>query len=753
TPELLKETFNIKPSQVTDIKALMGDSSDNIPGVKGVGQKTAYSLIWEYETLDNIYEKLDILQASDKVKEKLRNDKEMAYLSKTLATIDINVKIEFDYKKCMISDINESKLYELFTKLEFSKFLTKYDFSKVNKTIDTITDTNNNVINVKEKILIDKYNIDKYLIKIKELFSQTKLSYLLNLAPDSNFSSILGLDKNILALYDANEDNIYILDLLSISSKDVIIQKEILNLLANSNSLKIGYNIKQDIRFLLSNLCDTISNFKFDIMIAYYLMDASRANYTIEYIIKDIYGIDINVLKDSPMQISLFDNLNEESEKDFLSQNDLLNISIYLKGIYFAHDEIIDKLKKLEMLNLFNNIEMPLAETLASMEHNGMYIDVSKLEEFNQEISSTLTRLEKEIYNIAGEEFNINSTQQLSNLLFEKLKLPTKRKIKSGYSTDKAVLDELESLHPIIGKIIEYRQIIKLKTTFVDGLKANIGNDGRVHTTFMQTVASTGRISSTEPNLQNIPSRLELGSKIRKFFVGENSCVIVDGDYSQIELRVLSHISHDENMINAFLNNIDIHKVTASQVFGVNLEDVTHEMRTKAKAVNFGIVYGISEYGLAKSISSTRKEAAIYIQNYLETYHGIRKFMKNIVIDAKDKGYVTTLLGRRRYIPEINNKNKNIEQFGQRVALNTPIQGSAADIIKLAMNKIYKELKNKKLKSKLIMQVHDELLIETFPDEIEVVKNIMYSAMEHIIVLDVPLNIDLNVGKSWYDAK
>ena len=405
------------------------------------------------------------------------------------------------------------------------------------------------------------------------------------------------------------------------------------------------------------------------------------------------------------------------------------------------------------MLDLFYKIEMPLVETLAAMEHAGMYVDREKLKEFDKEITASLALAEQEIYQIAGESFNINSTQQLGKILFEKLGLEHKRKTKSGYSTDKSVLESLIGKHEIIEKILNYRQLAKLKSTYVDGLQTKIDDDSRIHTTFMQTVTTTGRLSSIEPNLQNIPIKIELGRKIRSFFVGQNSNIIVDADYSQIELRVMSHISNDEVMINAFNNNVDIHTVTASQVFNVPIEEVTKEMRSKAKAVNFGIIYGISAFGLSKNISCSRNEAAQYISNYLSKYHGIRNFMDSIVAETIEKGYVTTMFGRRRYVPEITDKNKNIVEFGKRIAMNTPIQGTAADIIKLAMNKVYTTLKERKLKSKLIMQVHDELIVEATEDELEIVKEILTDSMKDVVKLSVPLDIDLNVGKTWYDAK
>lgn len=752
TPELLQEKYNILPYQVIEVKALMGDTADNIPGVKGVGEKTAYSLIWENDNIDNMYENLDSLNISAKVKEKLINDKEMAYLSKTLATIDINVPIEINYNDCKLKNINAPKLYRLFKNLEFTKFLNKYDFSiqieeeKEEKKASLVS------LSVAKTIIINDSNLDINYNNLKELFKKDKISYIFD-TDDSKFEtfkSILDMEsKSYLAIYSNNEDISYIIDLKNLNKIDIL--KEF----CTSSCMKLGFNIKQDLRYFFDKNIDTLYNFKFDIMIAYYLMNSSRNDYNIDYILSDLFNYEIKQSNKSinDVQLSLFEEINTTQESAFLNSDDIENINACLKGIYLSYDIVQDKLKALNMLELFETIEMPLTETLANMEHVGMYIDLEKLDIFSDKLINKLEILEKEIHELAGETFNINSPQQLGIVLFEKLNLPSIKKTKKGYSTDKDVLDELVDKHPIINKIIEYRQIMKLNSTFVEGLKSNIKSDNRIHTTFMQTVTSTGRLSSVEPNLQNIPVRLELGREIRSFFAGENESLIVDADYSQIELRVLAHISCDETMINAFINNVDVHKVTASQVFDVPLDEVTSTMRTHAKAVNFGIVYGISDFGLAKNISSTKKEAGQYIDNYLKKYSGIANFMKNIVKEARLNGFVSTLFGRRRYIPELSKDNKMVVQFGERVAMNTPIQGTAADIIKLAMNRIYKELKEKNLKSKLVMQVHDELIIETVPDEIEQVKDIMKKAMEGVITLKVPLDIDLNVGKTWYEAK
>lgn len=757
TPEVLMQEKGIEPYQVVDIKSLMGDASDNIPGVKGIGEKTAYTLIGKYTTLDNLYKNIDNLDASTKIIEKLRNDEEMARLSYTLATINREVPIMLDYEATRITDVNKEALYPLFKKLSFNKFLSKYDFNDIQEKAQEES-SNLSELNVSKDniIIIKKNNIEKYQTEIDNVLNEDEIAYILNVNyKEQAFGSILNInDKSFLSIYSASLDKNYIISLDSWNIEDNE-DKEVINKLfkkfATSKCNKLGYNIKQDIRYFFTNICDQISNFSYDLLIGCYLLDSTR-NYKFDGILEELYGIILNVedKNKEQVQLSLFeteDNLN--TIDDNLSKE----ISLATKGIYLSKSIIDSKLKKDNMYSLMYDIEIPLSETLANMESVGVYVDKNKLEEFGLEISKRIEELEKEIYDLAGEEFNINSPQQLGVVLFEKLKLPGKKKTKTGYSTNKEVLEELEEYHDIIPLLIEYRQTMKLKSTYVDGLKATIKKDSRIHTTFMQTVTSTGRLSSVEPNLQNIPIRLELGSKIRTFFTAPQGKEIVDADYSQIELRVLSHISKDETMQNAFNNGIDVHKVTASQVFGVPLEEVTKQMRSKAKAVNFGIVYGISEFGLAKNVGTSWKEAKEYIDTYLQKYHGIREFMQIIVKEAKENGYVSTIFGRRRYIPELKNKNKNIVQFGERVAMNTPIQGSAADIIKIAMNKLYKALKENNLKSKLVMQVHDELIVETFDDELEIVKKLMKESMENVIKLDIPLDIDLNVGKSWYDAK
>lgn len=759
TPELLMEEKGIEPYQVVDVKSLMGDSSDNIPGVKGIGEKTAYTLIHKYTTLDNIYSNIDNLDASAKIIEKLKNDEEMARLSYTLAKINVEVPINLDYEANRVTDVNKEELYPLFKKLAFNKFLSKYDFDgiEINNTVKS--DNKESLSIAKENvILVTKQNYNEYIEQIDKVLNNEQISYILNINYENQaFSSILKIeDSSFISLYCKDNDLCYIinLDTWNINNEEEKQEiKEFFFRFANSKTKKLGYNIKQDQRFIFSNICDQISNFSYDLLIACYLLDSTR-NYKFEGIMEELYGIilDFNAEEKKDIQLSLFDNEDKKQESQ-IDEKRLLSIALATKGVYMSKDIIDKRLEDVQMTNLMYNIEMPLSETLANMETVGMYVNRKKLEEFGVEIFARIEELEKQIYILAGEEFNINSTQQLGAILFDKLHLPCKKKTKTGYSTNKEVLEALEDYHEIIPLIIEYRQTMKLKSTYVDGLEATIKDDSRIHTTFMQTVTSTGRLSSVEPNLQNIPIRLELGSKIRTFFTAPEGKCIVDADYSQIELRVLSHISKDETMQYAFNNGIDVHKVTASQVFNVPLEEVTKKMRSQAKAVNFGIVYGISEFGLSKNVGTSWREAKEYIDTYLEKYHGIREFMSNIVKEAKENGYVTTLFGRRRYIPELKNKNKNMIQFGERIAMNTPIQGTAADIIKIAMNNLYKSLREHNLKSKLVMQVHDELLVETYNDELEIVKKLLSEAMENVIKLDIPLDIDLNVGNSWYEAK
>lgn len=745
----LKEKYGISALQVIEVKALMGDSADNIPGVKGVGEKTAYSLIQKYDSIQYIYDNIDALDITEKLKEKLLNDKETAFLSHTLATIDTNSPINLDYNKAMLKEMNKEAIYSLFADLEFKSFIQKLDFSDIDTSKFEIKKDASIDTSVDNIVILNNENFSKHLDTLERLFSGNELPYIFNINSRYISSNIKITKKDFIAFLDVTKNSVYILDINNISQellKDFIIK------FAISPAYKIGYNIKQDILYIFSNYIDSVKNFNYDLMIAYYLLNSNSSKYSIDSILYKLFNLEF-VFEDNKkenVQLSFFD---DEKKEEFLSDTNIQNVISYLKGIYFSYSIMMQKLKDNDMEKLFLDIEMPLSETLAYMENNGMYIDKERLNEYDKIITENLKIIEEEIYTIAKERFNINSTQQLGSILFEKLGLPTVKKTKTGYSTDKDVLEKLEDKHEIIPKLLEYRQLNKLKTTYVDSLRGKIDiKDNRIHTTFMQTVASTGRLSSVEPNLQNIPIKLELGRKIRNFFVGENDNLIMDADYSQIELRVLAHIADDPVMINSFKDGIDIHKTTASQVFDVPINDVTQKMRSHAKAVNFGIVYGISGYGLAQNIATTTKKASEYIEKYLEKYSKIHEFMNDIVDEAKKDGYVKTLFNRRRYIPELKEKNRNIYEFGKRIAMNTPIQGTAADIIKIAMNRIYKRLKENNLNSKLVMQVHDELIIESVPSEVEIVSQILKYEMENVIKLKVPLDVDLKVAKTWYEA-
>jgi len=746
TPEVLMEKQGIIPKQVIDIKSLMGDSSDNIPGVPGIGEKTAYSLIGKYESLDKIYEDTGKLDITPKVREKLDLNRDMAFLSYKLATIDINVPLDLDYSSLRFSDANIAQLTSIFNRLSFKKFLERYDVDE-----NSIPSTDNNIEFFKD------FN-ENTVIDICKNYEEC-IKYINQNTEDNIYVTIVNSKKmeleNFLVIYVSNK---YIYIKLDIDSNKIL---EILKALVESPCKKVGYDLKTIFSICLKNNINNFANFISDVKIAYYLLHAHESNYEIENISYNLLGINIpteninDENKEETVQTSLFDISsanNDQVEKD-LSELQKKYIFAALKSIKQIDSILLEKLEKLNMSKLYYDIEMPLIETLAGVENNGMYINKEKLNNFGMVLSKGILELENKIYNLAGERFNINSPIQLGTILFEKLNLPAAKKTKKGYSTDKDTLDALVDKHEIVNLILDYRAMTKLKSTFVDALIECIANDNRVHTTFMQTVTATGRLSSVDPNLQNIPVRTELGSKIRDCFEAEEGNIIIDADYSQIELRVLAHMADDKIMIAAFKNGIDIHSVTASQVFNVPLEEVTNELRSKAKAVNFGIVYGISGFGLAKNINSTRSEATEYINNYLNTYYKVNEFMKKSVEEGKEKGYVSTMFGRIRYTDELKASNKNTVMFGERIAMNTPIQGTAADIIKKAMNDLYVKLKENNLKAKIIMQVHDELIVEAPKEEKDIVINLMKSCMENVVRLNVPLDVSVNTGKTWGEAK
>lgn len=701
----VKEKYHVTPTEFIDVKALMGDPSDNIPGVKGVGEKTAMSLIEKHHSIEYIYENIDGIGLKGAMLQKMKDGREMAFMSKELATINRNTPIEFNAEECVFDGFeNNGELYEILKRLELNSIIKKLDLSGGD--------------NVKENE--DIFKDFSYQVGDKNMISGDKVTVVLDFDGDNISSAAVGAGNNAVVL---NE------------------QDDIKELLEDDSIAKVMFDVKEAIVKLNGRI--DIKNISDDTAIAAYLVDPAKNEYTIEKLASEYFGTVIE--KPEVKQLSLLDDV-ETDRSEYLAKCAV--------ALGVLNDRIGDKIKENGQEKLYQEVELPLVTVLAHLEINGFLVDDNQLKEFADKLGEKIDALTNEIYMLAGEEFNINSPKQLGVILFEKLELKPVKKTKTGYATNADVLEKLRDKHPIVNFIMEYRQLAKLKSTYCDGLTAVVNpNTHRIHSVFTQTVTVTGRLSSTEPNLQNIPTRTELGREIRKMFVAKDGYVLVDADYSQIELRVLAHIANDETMINAFRNNEDIHAVTASQVLGIPLEDVTKEQRSSAKAVNFGIVYGIGEFSLAQDLHISVKEAKAYIESYLEKYNGVRNYMESIKEQAKKDGYVKTMLNRIRYIPELKSPNYNIRQFGERVALNTPIQGTAADIIKLAMVRVDNRLINEGLKSKLILQVHDELIVEAHKDEVDKVKQILSEEMQSAMELNVPLKVDMSTGHSWYDAK
>ena len=701
----VKEKYHVTPTEFIDVKALMGDPSDNIPGVKGVGEKTAMSLIEKHHSIEYIYENIDDIGLKGAMLQKMKDGREMAFMSKELATINRNTPIEFNAEECVFDGFeNNGELYEILKRLELNSIIKKLDLSGGD--------------NVKENE--DIFKDFSYQVGDKNMISGDKVTVVLDFDGDNISSAAVGAGNNAVVL---NE------------------QDDIKELLEDDSIAKVMFDVKEAIVKLNGRI--DIKNISDDTAIAAYLVDPAKNEYTIEKLASEYFGTVIE--KPEVKQLSLLDDV-ETDRSEYLAKCAV--------ALGVLNERIGDKIKENGQEKLYQEVELPLVTVLAHLEINGFLVDDNQLKEFADKLGEKIDALTNEIYMLAGEEFNINSPKQLGVILFEKLELKPVKKTKTGYATNADVLEKLRDKHPIVNFIMEYRQLAKLKSTYCDGLRAVVNpNTHRIHSVFTQTVTVTGRLSSREPNLQNIPTRTELGREIRKMFVAKEGYVLVDADYSQIELRVLAHIANDETMINAFRNNEDIHAVTASQVLGIPLEDVTKEQRSSAKAVNFGIVYGIGEFSLAQDLHISVKEAKAYIESYLEKYHGVRNYMESIKEQAKKDGYVKTMLNRIRYIPELKSPNYNIRQFGERVALNTPIQGTAADIIKLAMVRVDNRLINEGLKSKLILQVHDELIVEAHKDEVDKVKQILSEEMQSAMELNVPLKVDMSTGHSWYDAK
>lgn len=710
--EEVKMRYGVTPEEFIDVKALMGDTSDNIPGVPGVGEKTATKIIQDYGCIENAHEHAAEIKPP-RASKNLQEYWEQAKLSKILATIDIHADIEFDLKAARLGNPYTSAAHEIFQKLEFKNMLGRFDVERVTNDVESAF-----------REVTDRQEIEKIFAEAEQAervgaaFSRDPGNVLPLFAHPSGYGRIAlawGPDQIVSIPCDMD------MDFNELSGH--------LSKLAAKVPCFAICGLKEALTWL-PDLSEKDSGRCFDGIVAAYLLNPLKSDYQYDDIAREHLGM-------------LIDEKADETAKSCYEAY----------TAYASVPVLINKLEVAGMKRLFREIEMPLVFTLCHMEQAGVKVEADALRAYGDQLGNRIVELEKEIYDLAGETFNINSPKQLGVILFEKLEMPHAKKTKTGYSTAADVLEKLAPDYPIVSKILEYRQLAKLKSTYADGLAAFIGSDGRIHGKFNQTVTATGRLSSTEPNLQNIPVRMELGRLIRKVFVPEDGYVFVDADYSQIELRILAHCSGDEQLIRAYREARDIHRMTASQVFHTPFEEVTPLQRRNAKAVNFGIVYGISSFGLSQDLSITRKEAAQYIENYFETYPGIKKFLDDSVTSAKENGYAETLFGRKRPVPELKSSNFMQRNFGERVAMNAPIQGTAADIIKIAMTGVDEELRRKGLKSRLILQVHDELLIETAEDEIEEVTDILKDKMEHAADLLVPLIADMHTGKNWYEAK
>lgn len=695
----VKKEYGLSPAQIVDLKALMGDSSDNIPGVPRVGEKTGTKLLKEYQTLEGVYENIDNMKKS-RVRDNLIKYKDQAIMSRELATIIKTVPIDIDISECYFAIPDSKKLRDMLIELEFNSILEKLDFTEGSSKTE-----------VRKKQTIDISSKQELESFVKDAEIDGTMGILLtdealSLAFDSDLTYNIRLSNDLISQGIDYHDALLTL-------KPLFEMPKLKKIAHDGKSLTIS----------LSRLGIDLNDLIFDISIAAYLIDSTQEGYDLERLMYEYLNMDV----------------------DTVDAADLLLLA----------EEMEVQLKDSGMLELYREIEHPLIYVLAHMEIVGFKVDREILLELGDEFGKNIKSLTDEIYELAGEKFNVNSPKQLGHILFDKLKLPVIKRTKTGYSTNIDVLEQLLPHHPIAQKVIDYRQVMKLKSTYIDGLLHEVDSgDGRIHSSFNQTVTATGRISSTDPNLQNIPVKTDMGRQIRKVFVAsDKDHILVDADYSQIELRVLAHMSGDPTFIDAFLNEEDIHTRTAAEIFGTSIDKVTPKQRDDAKAVNFGIVYGISDYGLARNLNISRDEAQGYIDSYFSRYPKVREYMDRTIEMAKQNGYVTTLMGRRRYLPELKSRNYNIRSFGERVAMNMPIQGTAADIIKKAMNSVHYALEEGGYRSKLILQVHDELIVDTYKPELEDVKTIIREQMENAIELEVPLVVDIGTGYSWFDAK
>ena len=717
-PEDVKSAYGVSPQEFIDVKALQGDTADNIPGVPKIGAKTATDLVSQYGSVEGIYEHIDEITKKS-VKETLQNNRELADLSKVLATINVKADIDTDLTDAKVGEFFTEESYPIFKQLELKSYLKKFEH-----------------ITPKEEVI--SYRTVEDMVESENCFSsfakQDKVAVIpVTLNEDRK-------QKLLATIIVSKDREIYYMPVGGFMTEGYFVGK--LSELAKHTTV-IGFHLKPQYELYAAE--DT-KNF-FDVLIAAYLLNPLKSDYTIEDVANEYLGQLIPDFKEKFGKDSieiLFDSKNEELIS-YMAKQALVCFDVY---------EILkNKLSEEGMLSLFTDIEMPLSLVLYEMEKNGVVVKKDALNAYSEELKKQIDVLVASIYEKAEMEFNINSPKQLGEVLFEKLKIPGGKKTKTGYSTAVDVLEKLQADYPIVSEILQYRTLAKLNSTYAEGLVNHIENDNKIHTTFNQTITATGRISSTEPNLQNIPMRMEMGRLIRKVFVPEDGFIFTDADYSQIELRILAHLSGDEQLIEAYKMDEDIHRITASKVFNTPFEEVTDLQRRNAKAVNFGIVYGISSFGLSQDLSISQKEAKAYIEQYFATYPKVKEYLDRLVSEAKEKGYVTTMFGRKRPIPELSSSNFMQRAFGERIAMNSPIQGTAADIMKIAMINVFNALKEKNLKSKLILQIHDELVVETAQDEVEIVKDIVIMCMKNAANLAVALEVDLHTGNNWYEAK
>ncbi len=716
------ETYGVTPVEFIDMQALMGDASDNIPGVPGIGEKTAGAIISKYHSIENAYEHVEEL-TPNKAKNNLKEYYEQAQLSKTLATININTPLEYSFENAGLSDMFTKDAYQLFKRLEFKSILPRFE-----KNVESYNDD----------------ELEKSFKIIEDLSDAEKVFTALGMADSVGIFMVPDKNNGLFAVAlsrtgDSGDGRTVYIPVGGFMTAEYLSDRtaELVHVLHENGKKACFINLKEQLDFLPIAESDGAE----DAALMAYLLNPLKDTYQYDDIARDFLGMLVKSRADI-MGKALY----EESDKTYICAC----YNAYTAAR--AYKVLEQRLEDEDMAGLYENIEKPLVYALKEMESNGILVDKDGLIAYGDMLKEKIAVVEKEVYELAGTQFNINSPKQLGEVLFGQMGLPGGKKTKTGYSTSADVLEKLAPEHPVVGKVLEYRQLTKLNSTYADGLLQYIGEDGRIHGKFNQTITATGRISSTEPNLQNIPIRMELGSRIRQVFIPKPGFVFLDSDYSQIELRILAHMSDDENLIAAYNSDEDIHRITASQVFNTPLNEVTKTQRSNAKAVNFGIVYGISSFGLSQDLSISKKEAAKYIEKYFETYPKVHEFLNGLVSSAKEKGYSVTMFKRRRPIPELSSSNFMQRSFGERVAMNAPIQGTAADIIKLAMIGVYHKLKELGLKSKLILQVHDELLIETAKDEVDIVKSILDEQMKNAARLSVALVVDTNEGSNWLEA-